>query len=120
MELKSIKWEGSSLRDLCATPKEVRRRAGYELLQVQEGEEPSDWKPMNTIGQGVKEIRINIGNEYRIIYVAKFVEAIYVLHVFQKKTQKTSQKEITLAKKRYQIISDRRRKKNEIKEPYYI
>lgn len=99
MGLKSINWEGSSLKDLCATPKEVRRRAGYELLQVQEGEEPSDWKPMSSIGQGVKEVRIHIGNEYRIIYIAKFIEAVYVLHVFPKKTQKTSQKDIELARK---------------------
>jgi phage-related protein len=107
---KKIQWEGSSCKDLLKCPKDTKRRAGYELFQVQHGEDPSDWKPMNAIGQGVKEIRIHINNEYRIIYVAKFVEAIYVLHVFEKKTQKTSKKDIELAKKRYKDIIDRRKK----------
>jgi len=108
---KKIEWEGSTLKDLCAAPKGVRRRAGFELLQVQSGEEPSDWKSMNAVGKGVKEIRIHMENEYRIMYVAKFSEAIYVLHVFSKKTQKTPKKDIELAKTRYQNVFDRRRKK---------
>jgi len=109
--IKKIEWEGSTLKDLGAAPKGVRRRAGFELLQIQCGEEPSDWKPMNTVGKGVKEIRIHMENEYRILYVAKFSEAVYVLHVFSKKTQKTLKKDIELAKTRYQHLFDRRRKK---------
>ena len=108
---KRIEWEGSTYKDLCAAPKEVRRQAGYELLQVQYGQEPSDWKPMNTVGKGVKEIRIHTNNEYRVLYVAKFTDAIYVLHVFPKKTQKTLKHDLELARKRYQDVIKQRRGK---------
>ena len=71
---------------------------------MQAGLEPSDWKPMANIGRGVKEVRIHVLGEWRIIYVAKFEEAVYVLHSFQKKTQKTSHHDIALAQKRIQQI----------------
>jgi len=74
------------------------------LRFVQGGVEPSDWKPMANIGRGVKEIRIHVLGEWRIVYVAKFEDAVYVLHSFQKKTQKTSQHDIELARKRFKQI----------------
>ena len=77
---------------------------GYQLFRVQYGTVPNDWKPMKTIGNNVKEMRIHVGGEYRVIYVAYFEEAIYVLHAFQKKTQKTRQHDIELARKRFQQI----------------
>lgn len=84
--------------------KEARQEAGYQLLRVQYGTVPTDWKPMKTIGNNVKEIRIHVGGEYRVIYVANFEEAVYVLHAFQKKTQKTLQHDIELARKRFKQI----------------
>ncbi len=78
-------------------------------MSVQMGEKPLDGKSMNSIGTGVKEIRIYTGGAFRIIYVAKFKEAVYVLHAFQKKTQKTSKKDIDLAKKRYKQLQTERR-----------
>jgi phage-related protein len=81
---------GSSLDDLRNFPDEARRAAGFELRAVQNGLESSDWKPMQRIGPGVKEIRIRVLGEWRIIYVAKFRDAVCVLHAFQKKTRKTS------------------------------
>ena len=64
---------------------------GTELMFVQMGSEPGNWKPMNDIGAGVKEIRVKIaGNAYRTIYIATLADAIYVLHCFQKKTQKNA------------------------------
>lgn len=79
----------------------MRREAGYNLDKIQRGGDPFDWKPVTSVGQGVKEIRIHENNEYRVFYVAKFKEAIYVLHSFVKKTEQTLQKDIDLGKKRY-------------------
>ena len=87
--VKPIEFRGRALDDLCLFPAGARREAGYQLYQVQEGYDPDDWKPMNTVGQGVREIRIREKDgAFRVIYVAKFEDAIYVLHCFQKKTQK--------------------------------
>ena len=99
--MKKIVWLGSSLDDLKLFPDTAKRGAGYWLHVIQEGREPFDTKPMPDIGAGVKEIRIHSQNEYRIVYVAKFKSAVYVLHSFIKKTQKTSKQDLALAKNRY-------------------
>jgi phage-related protein len=78
--------------------------AGFELRAVQNGLEPSDWKPMQVIGPGAKEIRLHVLGEWRVIYVAKLREAVYVLHAFQKKTRKASQHDIDLGRQRYKRI----------------
>lgn len=103
--VKPIEFRGRALADLCRFPDTARREAGYQLFQVQDGEDPDDWKPMNAIGQGVREIRIrDKDGAFRVIYVAKFEDAIYVLHCFQKKTQKTSPEDIALASRRYKDL----------------
>jgi phage-related protein len=102
--MKPLNFLGSSLDDLRNFPEEARKAAGFELYAVQCGLEPRDYKPMSSIGRGVKEIRIHVLGEWRIIYVAKFEDAVYVLHSFQKKTQKTSQYDIEIARKRYRHI----------------
>ena len=102
--MKALKFIGSSLDDLRNFPDEARRAAGFELHAVQSGFEPGDWKPMLSIGAGVKEIRIHVLGEWRVIYVAKFSDAIYVLHAFKKKSQKTSRQDIELARQRYNRI----------------
>jgi len=104
--MKPLKFAGSSLDDLRDFPEDARRIAGFELHAVQNGLEPRDWKPVQSVGQGVKEIRIHVLGEWRIIYVANIRDAIYVLHAFQKKTQKTSQRDIELARKRYKQIGE--------------
>jgi phage-related protein len=102
---KPIEFRGSALADLCRFPAKTRREAGFQLFQVQQGETPRDWKPMETIGSGVREIRIREDNgAFRVIYVARFTEAIYVLHCFQKKTQRTSPRDIALARQRYKEL----------------
>ena len=102
VDFKPIEFRGSALDDLRAFPTTSRREAGHQLDQVQHGIEPDDWKPMPTIGQGVREIRIrDSSGAFRIIYVAKFADAVYVLHCFQKKTQKTRKLDLDLAGKRY-------------------
>jgi phage-related protein len=102
--MKPLIFIGTSLDDLKNFPDEARRAAGFELYAVQCGLEPSDWRPMPAIGSGVKEIRLHVLGEWRIIFVAKFEDAVYVLHSFQKKDRKTSQKDIDLARKRYRQI----------------
>jgi len=104
MKIKPLRFIASSLDDIRNFPDEARREAGFELHAIQSGLEPSDWKPMQIIGSGVKEIRIHILGEWRVIYVAKHHKAIYVLHAFQKKTRKTSRQEIDLARQRYREI----------------
>ena len=107
--MKPITWLGDSLEQVRAFPDEARRDAGFELGEVQKGLEPSDWKPMTVVGSGAKEIRIHTENEYRVMYVAKFADAIYVLHAFAKKTQQTSKKDIELASQRYRELVNERK-----------
>lgn len=103
--MKPIRFLGTSKTDLCAFPLEARREAGYQLNKVQQGLEPSDWKHMRNIGPGACEIRVKDENgQYRVIYVAKFADAVHVLHAFQKKTQRTAKSDIELARKRYKEI----------------
>ncbi len=100
--MKKIRFRGSALSDLRAFPETARREAGYQLDKVQNEQMPTDWKPMATIGKGVQELRVrDESGAFRVIYVAKFSDAIYVLHCFQKKTHKTSKADIDLATKRY-------------------
>lgn len=108
---KPIRWLGDSLKDVRQFSEIGRYRCGVELRRVQCGEMPTDWKPVITIGPGVAEIRIHAENAYRIIYVAKFEEAVYVLHSFIKKTQQTSKQDIELASKRYRELQRERMKK---------
>ena len=104
-DLKPVEFRGSSLDDLRAFPLTARREAGHQLDLVQNGQDPDDWKPMNTVGQGVKEIRIrDASGAFRIVYVAKFGDAVYVLHCFQKKTEQTSKTDLNLAAKRYRDL----------------
>ena len=102
--MKTLYFIGSSLDDLRNFPYEARKAAGFELYSVQCGLEPGDRKPISSIGRGVKEIRIHVLGEWRIIYVAKFEDAVYVLHSFQKKSRKTNQHDIEIARKRYKQI----------------
>jgi len=104
-EPKPVEFLGNSLDDLRTFPLAARREAGHQIDQLQNGQEPDDWKPMNTVGQGVKEIRIrDAAGAFRVIFVAKFADALYVLHCFQKKTEKTSKADLDLAAKRYRNL----------------
>lgn len=102
--MKDIIWLNKTYINLMAFERSAIKVAGYQLDKVQRGISPSDWKPMPLIGLGVKEIRIHTGNEYRVIYCANFREKIYVLHCFQKKTQKTTKHDINTARQAYKKI----------------
>jgi phage-related protein len=99
--VKSVAWVDDSLEAVRNFPPEARNDAGFQLERVQRGEEPSHWKPMSSVGAGVNEIRVQAGGAFRVIYVAKFAEAVYVLHAFQKKSRKTAKADIDLARRRY-------------------
>lgn len=105
---KQLHWLGDSLDVLKTFSDEARRSAGHQLGLVQWGLDPLDWKTMENVGAGVKEIRIRVETSYRILYVAKFSEAVYVLHAFVKKTPKTSKRDIELSTERYKSLSKAR------------
>ena len=99
--MKKIAFQGSSLDDLREFPASARNESGYQLDKVQHGLMPDDFKPMPTIGKGVWELRItDEAGQFRVIYIAKLKDAVYVLHCFQKKTQKTAQKDLDISQKR--------------------
>ena len=103
---KPVEFRGSSLDDLRAFPGSARHEAGHQIDQVQQGFQADDWKPMPGIGAGVQEIRIrDATGAFRVIYVAKFADAVYVLHCFRKTTQKTSKADLDLTAKRYRELT---------------
>jgi phage-related protein len=101
---KPLLWLGTARRDLRAFPADARRRSGFQLRRVQQGLDPDDWKPMTSVGPGVREIRIDTGLAHRVFYLAMFEEAVYVLHVFEKRTRKTPRKDVKLASDRYRAL----------------
>ena len=107
--MKPIIWLGSSLDDVRRFSSKARQAIGYQLYKVQNGLEPSDWKPMPSIGGGVREIRIHADRAYRVIYIAQFQEAVYVLHAFVKKTQQTPKGDVELAARRGRELKKLRR-----------
>src|SRR5438132_463762 len=111
---KPIDWRGSSLDDVRDFPEAARKVAGYELRKLQRRELPDDWRPFPEVGPGVNEIRIDCQDGwFRVMYVAKFDEAIYVLHSFQKKTRRTSRNDIEIATARYRAVITERRNRDE-------
>jgi phage-related protein len=103
--MKKLTWMGSSREDLRAFPRQARREMGYQLENVQEGVDPDDWKPMSTVGSGVREIRVRESSgAFRCIYLATRPEGVYILHCFQKKTQKTRRQDLDLAAARFRAI----------------
>ena len=100
--MKPVRFVGGARQDMSAFPGSAKLRAGHELFMVQVGREPDDWKPMSSVGAGVCEIRVrDETGQFRVIYVASFRTAIYVLHAFQKKSRNTAGADLKLARKRY-------------------
>ena len=105
-------WLGDSRETIGAFPDDVRKIAGFQLWRVQRGLDPSDWKPMSSVGPGVQEIRIHTGAEHRVLYIARFAEAVYVLHAFEKRTRRTSKDDLDPARQRLRaLINQRARRK---------
>jgi phage-related protein len=104
---RSLCWVGSARTDLRRFPAEARARAGHQLHLVQCGLEPADWKPMPTVGVGVRELRIRSGREHRVFFVARFGEVIHVLHAFEKKSRRTSRSDLEIGQVRYRAVLSR-------------
>lgn len=108
MNEKPIDWRGSSLDDIkddAIFTVNARREAGHQLSQVQAGLEPDRWKPFDEVGAGTREIIVNLDDGwFRVMYVAKFAEAVYVLHCFKKKTNATSRQDKQIASTRYKAV----------------
>lgn len=103
--MKPIVFLGDSLGKIREFPETARRQVGMELRQVQRGLEPSDWKQMRSVGQGVREIRVrDAAGAFRVLYVANLVDAVYVLHAFQKKTRATPKRDLALAALRLRLL----------------
>ena len=109
---KPVEWVGRSLEDLRSFPPEARTEAGHKLFRVQQGKSPGDLKPLPSVGRGAKEIRIHswAGGrlEHRVVYVAHFPEAVYVLHAFRKTTRRTSPQDLETARSRYREMLNQR------------
>src|SRR4051812_30851655 len=106
--MRPVTWLGDSLDRVRQFPAEARQKAGYQLELVQAGREPVDSKPMTAIGPGVHELRIRAGGAFRVLYLARLAEAVYVLHAFQKKTRKTSHLDIEVARRRLRAFLQER------------
>ena len=110
--LKEVHWEGDSKEVLTRFPEEVKRDIGFSLYALQQGEEPLDWRPLKSIGKSVFELRARDKRSwYRVVYLTKVVNKIFVLHSFEKKSSKTPQKDIELAKQRLKKVNERIREK---------
>ena len=106
--MKPVDFLGDSLRRIRAFPEGARRQAGYQLERVQRGLDPDDWKPMKTIGEGVREIRVrDASGAFRVVYVATFADAVYVLHAFAKKARRTPKRDLELAASRLNELKRR-------------
>ena len=109
--MKPVIWLGDSLSRVRDFAPDGRHEAGLQLGLVQVGEEPTDWRPMPSVGLGVNEIRVRVGGAFRVIYMAKFAEAVYVLHAFRKKSRKTARTDIELALRRFKGLVQERRQR---------
>lgn len=106
--MREVKFVGSSLDDLRALPKPARQDMGRQLDRVQRGLDPNDWKAMSGVGPGVREIRVrDETNAYRSIYLTSLDDAVYVLHVFTKKSRRTPTRDIRLARSRLKALQSR-------------
>ncbi len=104
--MKPLFFLGASRKAIAGFPVTAKREAGYQLDRVQQGDDPADWKPMPTVGSGVREIRLHVDGEHRVIYLATLGSAVYVLHAFAKKTRKTTKPDLDIATTRYRQLME--------------
>ena len=100
--MKPVRFLGDSLRCLRAFPIGARHDAGRQIAKLQRHEKPDDFKAMPSVGKGIEEVRIwDEAGAFRVVYIARYPEAVYVLHAFQKKTRTTAKRDIELVKSRF-------------------
>ena len=103
-----IAWEGNSREVLQSFPEGVRQNLGFQLWQLQQGERPADYRPLPSIGPGVFELRDQDERAwYRVVYLSRIDDVIYVLHSFEKKSREMPRKEFETAKRRFKAVKAR-------------
>jgi phage-related protein len=106
--LKPVEFLGDSLAALRSFPVGARREAGFQIDRVQRGLEPDSWKPMKSVGSGMREIRVrDADGAFRVMYVASLPDAVFVLHAFGKKTRTTAKRDLDIATGRYRALMKR-------------
>lgn len=105
---KPVSWVGDSRKAVRSFAADARAQVGRELFRLPVGADLLDWKPMKAVGPGACEIRVHAGGSYRLIYVARYAEAVYVLHAFTKKSQATRLQDIRTARERYRAMLESR------------
>ena len=108
MRVKPLLWLGDSLERVREFAGSARKDIGFELWEIQRGNLPSDWKPMSDIGPGVRELRVHLERAYRVVYIATFAEAVYVLHAFEKQSRKTPKLDLQVARTRLSALIQKR------------
>jgi phage-related protein len=112
-----IAWEGDSKEVISLFPDVAKQNLGFQLRLLQRGQQPTDFRPMSSIGPGVFELRDQDERAwYRVIYLSKVRDIIHVLHCFEKRSRETPLKEINTARQRLKmvrarLIADRKQEK---------
>ena len=108
-ELAQIHWEGDSRDVLAGFPEEVRANLGFALFEMQQGKKPSiPTRRMESIARGVYELKESDERTwYRVIYLSKIDDAIYVLHCFERDSRKTDRRDLRVAKERLSKVRER-------------
>jgi phage-related protein len=105
-----IAWEGDSKEVISSFPEEARQNLGFQLRLLQQGQQPTDYRPMSTVGPGVFELRDQDERAwYRVIYLSRIRDVVHVLHCFQKKSRETPVREINTARQRFKSVRARMR-----------
>lgn len=105
---KPVRFWGNSEKALERFPERAQDVLAREIARLSRGEDPLHWRPMPSIGPGAREIRVRVGRQFRAIYVTTLPEAVYILHVFEKKSQQTSGPDLELARVRFrQLLRER-------------
>jgi len=114
---KPLLWLGTSRTDVRTFPAVARRLAGFQLRRVQQGLDPNDWKPISAVGPGVRELRIRVGDAYRVFYIATFDEGVYIIHAFAKKARKTPRRDIEIGRERFRALIATRKQQHGKEQP---
>lgn len=103
-----IAWEGDSKEVISWFPDKAKQNLGFQLRLLQQGRQPTDYRPMNTVGPGVFELRDQDERTwYRVIYLSRIRDVVHVLHCFEKRSRATPMKEINTARQRLKVVRAR-------------
>ncbi len=106
----AIAWEGDSKEVLSGFPKGVKQNLGFNLRLLQQGSEPIGYRPLQSIGRGVFELRDEDDRSwYRVVYLSRINDVIYILHCFEKKSRAMPKRDADTARRRLKAVQERLR-----------